>query len=152
MFGPSPPPRASTNVETAVVVGTSSLVIYLMTRPAFDTFFIGEDFNSISLFVGADRHFFKAIFTPVYAFFRPTAFAASIVAQEVLRPDPALHHWLNFALLVLSMSLLYRIRSIPFAQFSLADIDPSKTLTYRMDFDRGSFINPTDLSHQRACR
>ena len=108
-FGPTAAPKASSHIETAIVVGICAAIIYVMTKPAFNGFFFGEDFNTTSLYIGNDRNFLKAIFSPVMIFFRPTAFAWVIITQGILPWDPVIHHWRNFIVLVLCAWLLYRI-------------------------------------------
>ena len=96
-------------LETLAVVAGFGLVLYFMTRPAFDGFFFGEDFITRSLYLAANGDFLRAIFTPFGPFFRPTAVAWSIGTQLFLPWDPVIHHWRNLAFELLNLVLLYRI-------------------------------------------
>jgi hypothetical protein len=108
-FGPTAAPRASSYIETAAVVSICAVLIYVMTKPAFDGFFIGEDFNTTSVYIAHGQHLLMAIFTPLNGFFRPTAYAWILLTQNVLPWDPVIHHWRNFLVLILCAWLLYRI-------------------------------------------
>ncbi len=108
-FGPTTAPGVSSSFETLVVVTGCALVIYFCNRPAFEPFFLGEDFNAWTMYIAADKNFIKAIFTPLYTFLRPSAYAGILATQLVLPWDPLVHHWRNFLMLVLCVWILYRI-------------------------------------------
>jgi hypothetical protein len=108
-FGRSPAPNSTANFETVAVVVICGFAIYFMTRSAFDTFFIAEDFFSTRLLLAAEGDFLKAVFSPLAWFFRPSSFAWSAIANEVLRPKPLIHHWISFSLDLLCVLLLHRI-------------------------------------------
>ena len=108
-FGLTKRPSAPDYLESLTVAGISAFVLYFMNRAAFLPFFLGEDFNAWTLYVAADHNFLKGIFTPLFTFFRPTAYAGIISTQMLLPWDPVLHHWRNFFMLVFCVWLLYLI-------------------------------------------
>jgi F5/8 type C domain len=108
-FGPTTAPGYKSFFETLIVVSACALVIYFFNRPAFEPFFLGEDFNAWTMYIAADKNFIKAIFTPIYTFLRPSAYAGILATQLVLPWDPLVHHWRNFLMLVLCVWILYRI-------------------------------------------
>jgi hypothetical protein len=108
-FGPTEPSDSKSFPETLIVVGICAVVLYFMNRSAFDAYFLGEDFNAWTLYINADRNFVKAIFTPISAFLRPSAYAGILTTQLLLPWDPLVHHWRNFVMLVVCVWILYRI-------------------------------------------
>lgn len=108
-LGPTTAPSAKSFSETLIVIGVCALVIYFFNGPAFEPFFLGEDFNAWTMYIAADKNFIKAIFTPLYTFLRPSAYAGILATQLVLPWDPLVHHWRNFLILILCVWILYRI-------------------------------------------
>jgi hypothetical protein len=108
-FGPTSAPGSGTHIESLLVTAACAIVIYVMCKPAFDSFFYGEDFNAWTMYIAADQNFLKAIFTPFNTFLRPTAYAGIIGTQLILPWDPFIHHWRNFLVLILCIWILYRI-------------------------------------------
>jgi hypothetical protein len=108
-FGPTVAPTSKSFQETLIVVGVCAVVLYFMNRPAFDPYFLGEDFNAWTMYINADRNFIKAIFTPIFTFLRPSAYAGILSTQLLLPWDPLVHHWRNFLMLVGCVWILYRI-------------------------------------------
>ena len=108
-FGPTAAPSPESHRETVIVVGVCAFALYFMNRLAFDAFFLGEDFNAWTMYINADRDFIKAIFTPIFTFLRPSAYAGILSTQLLLPWDPLVHHWRNFLMLVLCVWILYRI-------------------------------------------
>jgi len=95
--------------ESFVLVAIFGLILYVMTRPAFNGFFLGEDFITRSLYLASGGNFLHAIFTRFGPFLRPSAVAWSIGTQLILPWDPVVHHWRNFAFSLFNIFLLHRI-------------------------------------------
>ncbi len=96
--------------ETLIVVALSGLIIVLLNMPAFNGFFMSEDFNWRSLYLAANGNLFKAMFTPITGiFFRPASILWVIGTQLVLPWDPFVHHIRNFLFTLINLFLLYRI-------------------------------------------
>lgn len=105
----SPLISGSSYKETFILVALFGLLIYVLAKPAFDGFFISEDFNWTSLYLAADKNFFRAIFTPFGQFFRPASIAWVIGTQLLLPWEPLLHHTRNFLFTLVNLFLLHRI-------------------------------------------
>src|SRR5438046_615694 len=80
-LGPATAPAPRSYLESFIVVSACALVLYFMNRPAFEFFFLGEDFNAWTMYINAERDFIKAIFTPIYTFLRPSAYAGILSTQ-----------------------------------------------------------------------
>ena len=97
-------------METFIVVCVFGLIIFLLSKPAFDSYFYGEDFNWTNQYLAANQNFLKAIFTPMAgAFFRPAPAAWIISTQLVLPWNPIIHHARNFLFILIDLFLIYRI-------------------------------------------
>jgi len=82
----------------------------VMTRPAFDAYFFGENFTYLKQFHDHGDHFFRALFSASDGiFFRPLFFAASLPWHFVLPLDPLAFHLRNFALTVINLWLFHRL-------------------------------------------
>lgn len=117
----APPPAVGRETLAAVLGG--SLVIGIMTWPAFQAFFVAEAFVYLGLFRAAGEDFVRALFNPIGpVFFRPVAFAASLPWHVLFPPDPWLYHARNFAGIVINVFLLHRILTYlirsPFARLA----------------------------------
>src|SRR5436189_219545 len=90
------PPRPSS--ESRWLVPAGALLLWVMTRPAFDAYFLGENFTYLKQFHDHGDHFFRALFSATdVIFFRPLFFTRFI--QERRTIDYAL----GLAFAVLSM-------------------------------------------------
>jgi hypothetical protein len=107
----SRPSEAGTRYgETVLSVVLFGGLILLLSWPAFNGFFYGEDF----LWMGAYRlqhaNFLRTIFTPLYGlFYRPAGAAWELGTQLLLPWDPVMHHARNFLFALADLFLLHRI-------------------------------------------
>lgn len=96
--------------ETVAVVLASSLLLLAMTLPAFQSFFIAEDFIHPGLYYAHGQDFWRALLSPSDGiFFRPVVFANNLFWMSLLPLDPLAHHIRNFAYTVVNLVLLHRI-------------------------------------------
>ena len=96
--------------ETVLLVAIGSLLIFGMAQPAFDAYFLGENFIYVSQYYAHDHNFWRAIFSPVLGiFFRPVLVALSILSDFVVPLDPWPYHFRNFAFCTLNLLLLHRV-------------------------------------------
>lgn len=96
--------------ESRWLVPAGALLILLMTRPAFDAYFFGENFTYLKQYHAHGDHFFRALFSATdVIFFRPLFFAASVPWHFVLPLDPLAFHLRNFAFTVINLWLFHRL-------------------------------------------
>src|ERR1041384_42151 len=96
--------------ETLVVSGLASLLLLIISRPAFKYFFFSEAFSRLRMYELSDRHLWRAAFGSIGGmFFRPGFFFAGIGWDFILPPDPMLYHIRNYVFCVLNLFLFYRV-------------------------------------------
>jgi hypothetical protein len=97
-------------LETVAVGVIGGAVMWLMTRPAFETYFFGENFIYLGMYRAHGNSFWQAFFSPSDSiFFRPVFFAASLPWYFLLPPDPFAYHIRNFVFSAVNLSLLHRV-------------------------------------------
>jgi uncharacterized membrane protein YtjA (UPF0391 family) len=102
------PPRPSS--ESRWLVPAGALLLCVMTCPAFDAYFFGENFTYLKQFHDHGDHFFRALFSATdVIFFRPLFFAASLPWHFVLPQDPLAFHLRNFVFSVINLWLFHRL-------------------------------------------
>src|ERR1043165_500304 len=104
-------PRSDSHIkETLVVSGLASLLLLILSWPAFKYFFLGEVFGFLQIYDQHSRHFWEAAFSPIgNIFFRPGFFLSGIWWHYVLPPDPMMYHVRNFVFCCVNTFLLYRV-------------------------------------------
>lgn len=96
--------------ETLVVVGPASLLLLILSWPAFRYFFFAEAFWQLRIYTLHDRHLWQAAFSRIDGmFFAPGAFLSQIWWDFVLPADPMAYHIRNFIICAVSLLLLYRV-------------------------------------------
>ena len=106
--------------------------IIVLIRPVFDGFFYGENWNDYALFLNANRHFIRAIFSPIGPFFRPAVYAWVVATQLFLPWNIHAHMAWNLLFIFVNTVLLHRVmlrltdscmpRAIGIAFFSISKI------------------------------
>ncbi|HVT45455.1 MAG TPA: hypothetical protein VMT00_13820 [Thermoanaerobaculia bacterium] len=105
---PAEPPREW--VETAAAAAGGSLLVFLLTRPAFGVHFFSENFQYLGQYLGHDSSFFRALLAPTGGiFFRPVFFAFSLPWSFILPDEPLLWHLRNFLFTGINIVLLHRL-------------------------------------------
>ncbi|MEK6325019.1 MAG: hypothetical protein AABN33_25550 [Acidobacteriota bacterium] len=96
--------------ETFVVGGPASLLLLILSWPAFKYFFFGEAFTYLRIYNANGRHLWEAAFSRMDGmFFRPGIFLSDIWWHFVLPADPMVYHIRNFIFCVLNLFLLHRV-------------------------------------------
>lgn len=96
--------------ETFVVSGLASLLLLILSWPAFRYFFFAEAFWHLRIYNLHDRHLLQAAFSRIDGmFFAPGAFLSQIWWDFVLPADPMVYHIRNFIICAVSLLLLYRV-------------------------------------------
>lgn len=96
--------------ETGLLVLVGSLLVFLMTQPAFRSFFFSETFEYLGQYRAHHNQFWRALFSPTNEiFFRPIFFVASLPWYHILPLDPWAYHLRNFFFVVINLVLLHRI-------------------------------------------
>jgi hypothetical protein len=96
--------------ETTVATAAGSLLVFVMSLPAFRADFIGENFVSLGLYRTAGGDFIDAIFSPSAGiFFRPVLRALLILSDLMLPMRPISGHIRNFVLTIIALALFYRL-------------------------------------------
>jgi hypothetical protein len=98
--------------ETLVATSLASLLVLILSWPAFKYFFFGEAFTHLRIHHLHDGHLWQAAFSRIDGmFFRPGFFLADIWWHFVLPPDPMVYHIRNFVFCVVNLCLLHRVLS-----------------------------------------
>lgn len=96
--------------ETLIVVLTCSLLLVLLTWPAFQSYFFAENFQYLGQYRAHDSKFWQAVFSPTdNIFFRPVFFISGLPWFKLLRTNPLDFHLRNFIFSVVNILLLYRV-------------------------------------------
>ena len=97
-------------IETAVFTLSGAIVLAILTRLAFRSFFFAEVFVYLGSYRAAGDSFWGAVFSPHgHMFFRPTLWALNLPWNLWLPADPFTYHVRNFAFIVIDLALLHRI-------------------------------------------
>src|ERR1043166_468732 len=79
--------------ETFVASGLSSLMLLLLSWPAFRYYFYAEAFWALRIYNQHGRHLWQAAFSKIDGmFFRPGFFLAHIAWIFILPPNPLIYH------------------------------------------------------------
>ncbi|MFL6273945.1 MAG: hypothetical protein ACJ74G_01960, partial [Blastocatellia bacterium] len=96
--------------ETFVAAGVASLLLLILSWPAFKYFFFGETFTYIRIYNINGRNLWQAAFSRMDGmFFRPGFFLADIWWHDVLPPDPMFYHVRNAVFCIINLFLFYRV-------------------------------------------
>lgn len=102
-----PQPRWRESLITTILGG---IVLAWMTLPAFDAYFLGEDFIYLGQYRAAGDRFWQAVFSPTDGiFFRPVLCGVNLLWQAVLPLEAGAHHLRNMASSMLCILLLHRV-------------------------------------------
>src|SRR5712664_958554 len=104
-------PASSSDLKETFFVGSlASLLLLVLSWPAFKYFFFAEAFERLRMYDGQARHLWRAAFSRVDGmFFRPGFFFASIGWDFILPANPTVYHNRNFVFCALNLFLLYRV-------------------------------------------
>lgn len=103
-------PPKNHNQETAVFVLAASLLMLVMTLPAFKTYFFAENFAYLGLYRAHGNDYWKAVFSPGAGIFvRPFFHAATLPWDFILPTDPWIYHVRNFVFSIINLLLLHRV-------------------------------------------
>ena len=98
------------NQETAVFVAVASLLLLVMTLPAFKTFFFAENLVYLGLYRAHGNSYLKTVFSPGAGIFvRPFFHAATLPWDFILPTEPWIYHVRNFVCTILNLFLLHRV-------------------------------------------
>lgn len=98
------------NQETAVFVLVASLLMLVMTLPAFRTFFFAENLVYLGLYRAHGNDYWKTVFSPGAGIFvRPFFHAATLPWDFILPTDPWIYHVRNFVFSIINLLLLHRV-------------------------------------------
>jgi hypothetical protein len=104
------PSSDSSLKETLLVGSLASLLLLVISWPAFKYFFFGEAFWPLRIYNENGRHLWRAAFSRIDGmFFRPGFFLAQIGWDFILPANPTVYHIRNFAFCVLNIFLLHRV-------------------------------------------
>lgn len=96
--------------ETVLLVIASSLLLLVMTQPAFKSFFFGENFLYVGQFRAQGNNYWRAVLSPTdNIFFRPLCGAIELLWYFILPLDPWVYHVRNFIFSGINLLLLYRV-------------------------------------------
>jgi hypothetical protein len=96
--------------ETFVVSSLASLLLLILSWPAFKYFFFGETFTYLRIYNLHGRHLWRAAFSRQDGmFFRPGFFLSDIWWHFVLPADPMVYHIRNYLFCAVNLFLLYRV-------------------------------------------
>ena len=88
----------------------ASILLLILSWPAFKYFFFGEAFIYMRLYELSGRHLWQVAFSnQVGLFFRPGLLLSTIWWFFVLPPDPMVYHVRNFIFCCLNLFLLHRV-------------------------------------------
>lgn len=97
-------------IESVIVTFVCAAVMLWMTRPAFDSYFLGEDFIYLGQYRAAGDSFWGGVWRATdNIFFRPVFSAVNLLWMKILPLDPWAHHVRNYAGSVIVVLLLHRI-------------------------------------------
>ncbi len=86
------------------------LLLFVMTLPAFHTFFVAENFEYLGQYLTHDSNFWQAVMSPTNRiFFRPVFFITGLPWYYVLPLEPWAYHLRNFAFSIINLLLLHRV-------------------------------------------
>jgi len=91
-------PASSSDLKETFLVGSlGSLLLLLLSWPAFKFFFFAEAFWQLRIYDEHGRHLWRAAFSRIDGmFFRPGFFLAQIVWDFILPANPTVYHIRNF--------------------------------------------------------
>jgi hypothetical protein len=96
--------------ETAWFVSIGMALLFILIKPAFDTYFFSENFIYLKVYSEHQNHFWRAMWSPILAiFFRPVLFLFGLPWHFILPLDPWLFHLRNFGFIAINLLLLHRI-------------------------------------------
>ena len=96
--------------ETSIVGGLASLLLLVLSWPAFKYFFFGEAFWALRIYNEHNASLWRAAFSRIDGmFFRPGFFFALISWDFVLPADPLVYHIRNFVFCAVNLFLLHRL-------------------------------------------
>src|SRR6266496_5808767 len=96
--------------ETSIVGGLASLLLLVLSWPAFKYFFFGEAFWALRIYNEHNASLWRAAFSRIDGmFFRPGFFLALISWDFVLPADPLVYHIRNFVFCAVNLFLLHRV-------------------------------------------
>ena len=96
--------------ETLLFVSVGGLLLFVLTQPAFRSFFIAENFEYLGQYRTQDSDFWRAVLSPTNRiFFRPAFFIAGLPWYYILPLDPVAYHFRNFAFSIVNLLLLHRV-------------------------------------------
>ena len=104
-------PTSNSHLKETFLVGTlGSLLLLVLSWPAFKYFFFGEAFWQLRIYDEHDRHLWRAAFSRIDGmFFRPGFFLSQIVWDFILPANPMVYHIRNFVFCALNIFLLHRV-------------------------------------------
>ena len=112
MSEPNPAAHAAAGswTETLLVTALGGVLMLALTRPAFGTYFIAENFVYLGQYREVGDRFWRAVFSPTLGIlFRPVLCAAALPWHFVLPLDPFAYHLRNFAFATVNLLLLHRV-------------------------------------------
>lgn len=96
--------------ETILLVIGSGWLLFIMTQPAFHSFFIAENFEYLGLYRTRGDDFWRALLSPTNRiFFRPVFYTFSLPWYFILPLEPWAYHLRNFAFSIINLLLLHRV-------------------------------------------
>lgn len=97
--------------ESLTLVALASVLIALMTAPAFNSFFFSENFVYWGQYTAHDSNFWRALTSPTGVGFRyqPVFFLCSWPWHYLLPLNPFAYHLRNFLFIAVNLLLLHRI-------------------------------------------
>lgn len=95
----------SDNRETIVVSSFATLLLVVLSWPAFKYYFFSEAFWHLRLYDLHGRNLWEAAFSPIDGmFFRPGLFLSDMLWDPVLPPDPLAYHTRNMVFCAVTAS------------------------------------------------
>lgn len=97
-------------IESVVVTLVCGAIMLWMTLPAFDSYFLGEDFIYLGQYRAAGDSLWGGVWRATdNIFFRPVFSAVNLLWMKILPLDPWAHHVRNYAGSVIVVLLLHRV-------------------------------------------
>jgi hypothetical protein len=96
--------------ETFVVGGLASLLLLILSWPAFKYFFFAETFGAVRIYKQHGGNSLQVAFSNLDGiFFRPGLYLTDLWSNFLLPVDPTVYHIRNYVFCVINLVLLYRI-------------------------------------------